>query len=113
MRTLTISSADPAAPAPPASDRPPADLHLVESGRRESADHHQQRRAFQARCHEVACWLARTERFVDRVELYRQRVFTAHELTTAAALYPELMPILNGEWEWIAVTLADLEHDFS
>jgi hypothetical protein len=77
----------------------------------EKADHLQQRRAFDARCEEVARWLARTRRFEDRVQLYRMGVFTPHELSSAAALYPDLMPVLNGEWEWIAITLADLDDD--
>jgi hypothetical protein len=98
------------------ADMPPADLdpvevdlHLVEPGRRERADHQQQRRAFQARSHEIALHLARIRRFEDRVEFYRLGVVSRLELTTATALYPDLMPTLNGEWEWIAITLADFE----
>jgi hypothetical protein len=110
VRALTISP-----PAPPQSepavDRPPADLHLVEAGRPERADHRQQRRAFNARCGEIAHLLARIGSFEDRVELYRMGVFSRRELTTAAALYPELIPTLNGELEWIALTLADNEDD--
>jgi hypothetical protein len=94
---------------PPAADAESAgtDLHLVAPGRREQADHDQQRRAFGARRAEIAELLARAERFEDRLALYRYGEFTWHELTTAAALYPELMPRLNDEWEWIALTLAD------
>lgn len=88
-----------------------ADLHLVESGRPEQPDHRQQRRAFQARCLEIAVHLSRLPRFEDRVELYRMGVVSRLELSTAAALYPELMPTLNGEWEWVALTLADFEDD--
>jgi hypothetical protein len=110
VRALTIYP-----PAPPpsesATDRPAADLHLVEAGRPERADHRQQRRAFHARCGEIVHLLARIASFEDRVELYRTGVFSRRELTTAAALYPELMPTLNGEFEWIALTLADNEHD--
>lgn len=84
-----------------------SDLHLVEPGRPEQADHQQQRRAFHARCEEVARLLARIGSYEDRVELYRMGVVSRLELTTAAALYPELMPTLDGEWEWIAITLAD------
>lgn len=110
MSTLSISS--PAPPPPePATDRPPADLHLVEAGRPERADHRQQRRAFHARCRQIAQLLARVGSFEDRVGLYRMGVFSRRELTTAAALYPELMPTLNGELEWIALTLADNEDD--
>ena len=106
MRALTIV---PTAPSKLVVDRAPDGLHLVEAGRPEKADPRQQRRAFQARCGEVAHLLARIESFEDRVELYRMGVVSRQELTTAAALYPELMPKLNGEWEWIALTLADNE----
>ena len=85
-------------------------LHLVGPGRREQADHRQQRQAFQARCADIAHHLARIGRFEDRLEFYRLGVVSRLELTTAAALYPDLMPTLNGEWEWIAVTLADFEN---
>jgi hypothetical protein len=111
MRALTISPPPWATPAEPVADRPPADLHLVEAGRPERADYQQQRRAFQVRCAEIAHLLARIESFEDRVELYRMGAVSRHELTVAAALYPELMPRLNGEWEWIALTLADNEDD--
>jgi hypothetical protein len=106
VKALPIS---PPQPAPPSTTRPA--LHLVEAGRPEKADHLQQRRAFDARCHEVARWLANTERFEDRVQLYQMGVFTPRELSTAAALYPDLMPVLNGEWEWIAYNLADFDDD--
>lgn len=96
-------------PDPPAADPVESDLHLVEPGRREQADHRQQRRAFHARCAEIAHRLAEIQRFEDRLELYRMGVVSRLELTTAAALYPELMPRRNGEWEWIAITLADFE----
>jgi hypothetical protein len=98
---------------PPTTDLDQAgsDLHLVEPGRPEQADPQQQRRAFQGRCAEIAHLLARTRRFDDRMELYRRGGFTWHELSTAAALYPELMPRLNDEWEWIVLTLADYEDD--
>lgn len=98
-------------PDPPAAelDLVESDLHLVEPGRREQADRQQQRWAFYARCRDIAQWLARIPRFEDRVEFYRMGVVSRLELSTAAALYPELMPTLNGEWEWIAVTLADFE----
>jgi hypothetical protein len=98
--------------SPTAPEVPPeagVDLHLVKPGRREKADPRQQRLALQARCLEIARWLARTGRFEDRVELYRMGVFTRQELATAAALYPDLMPTLNGEWEWIAITVVDSE----
>jgi hypothetical protein len=106
VKALPISTPE---PAPTTTSRP--DLRLVREGRPEKADHLQQRRAFDARCHEVARWLAKTERFEDRVQLYRMGVFTPRELSTAAALFPDLMPVLNGEWEWIAYNLAELDDD--
>jgi hypothetical protein len=48
--------------------------------------------------------------FEQRVDAYRNRVFTRHELFVAQAREPELMPPpLNGELEYIAVSLADLD----
>jgi len=58
--------------------------------------------------HDVAGILARMS-FAERVRAYRSGVFTAHELSVAAAREPDRMPILNGEFEWIAVSLADLD----
>lgn len=114
MKTTTIFPIETAAEDVPLVDLPTSEpgpsevyLHLVQPGRREQADPQQQRRAFQARCASLAHLLAQTKRFEDRLELYRYREFTWHELTTAAALHPELMPRLNDEWEWIAITLAD------
>lgn len=114
VRSLTIFPLEPLDRVTPTHeplaadlDRVDSDLHLVEPGRPERADPLQQRRAFQERCAEIAHLLARTRRFEDRLELYRSAGFTWHELSTAAALYPELMPKLNDEWEWVALTLAD------
>ena len=47
--------------------------------------------------------------FEERVRAYTTRVFGAQELSTAAARFPEAMPTLNGEFEHIAVFLADNE----
>jgi hypothetical protein len=47
--------------------------------------------------------------FAERVRAYRNGVFSRHELAVAAARHPDRVPILNGELEWIAVSLADLE----
>jgi hypothetical protein len=118
MRPSRISSVESVNRVSPVEE-PPAveldaievDLHLVEPGRRERADQQQQRRAFQAHCAEIAHHLARIQGFEDRVDFYRMGVVSRLELITAAALYPELMPKLNGEWEWIAVALADFDDD--
>ena len=60
--------------------------------------------------HDVAGILARMS-FEERVRAYRNGVFTAHELSVAAAREPDRMPLLNGEFEHIAVSLADLDPD--
>ena len=40
----------------------------------------------------------------ERVRAYASGVFTLRELSAAAAVRPDLMPIVNGEYEWIALT---------
>jgi hypothetical protein len=47
--------------------------------------------------------------YEERVRAYRSGALSAHELSVAAAWFPEHMPLLNGEYEWIACTLADNE----
>jgi hypothetical protein len=39
----------------------------------------------------------------ERLRAYRCRAFSARELAIAAAWLPEEMPILNGEYEWLAI----------
>jgi hypothetical protein len=39
----------------------------------------------------------------ERVRAYATGVFTRHELFGAAGVRPDLMPIVNGEYEWIAL----------
>lgn len=43
--------------------------------------------------------------FEERVRAYRSRAFSPHELAVAAAWFAEEMPMLNGEFEWIAIDL--------
>jgi hypothetical protein len=43
--------------------------------------------------------------YAERVRAYRSAAFTAHELAVAAAWIPDRMPVLNGEYEWIAWNL--------
>jgi hypothetical protein len=45
--------------------------------------------------------------FEERIRAYESGVFSPRELSTAAARYPDAMPTLNGEFEHIAVFLAD------
>jgi hypothetical protein len=44
----------------------------------------------------------------ERVRAYSTGSISRHELTIAAAREPERMPMCNGEFEWIALSLADL-----
>lgn len=60
------------------------------------------------RRHDVAGILAQMT-FRERIRAYEKGVFTRHELSTAAAREPDRMPLLNGEFEWIAAFLADLD----
>jgi len=57
---------------------------------------------------EVATVLAGMS-YEERVRAYRSGALSAHELALAAAWFPEEMPILSGEYEWIAISLVDLE----
>lgn len=43
--------------------------------------------------------------YEERVRAYRSGALSAQELALAAGRYPEEMPLLNGELEWIAITL--------
>lgn len=45
----------------------------------------------------------------ERLRAYETGVFTLRELNAAAGLRPDLMPLVNGELEWIALTMADLD----
>jgi len=57
---------------------------------------------------EVATVLAAMS-YEERMRAYRSGALSAHELAVAASWFPEEMPILNGEFEWIAISLVDLE----
>ena len=41
--------------------------------------------------------------YPERVRAYRSGALSAHELALAAGWFPEQMPLLNGEYEWIAI----------
>jgi hypothetical protein len=41
--------------------------------------------------------------YEERVRAYRSGALSAHELAVAAARLPDRMPLLNDEYEWIAV----------
>ncbi|MGE0067023.1 MAG: hypothetical protein AB7T48_06675 [Solirubrobacterales bacterium] len=106
-----VSVLDP--PAPPAVQptRPPkpesstADALSAEIGPLDLSP----RAIFRRRCERLAQRLA-TASFEDRIAIYTDKEDrpTYRELSSAAALCPDLMPVLNGEYEWIALTSADL-----
>lgn len=56
---------------------------------------------------DLAVALAGCYAFEERLEIYERSTY--RELSHAAALRPDLMPVLNGEFEWIALTRADLD----
>jgi hypothetical protein len=45
----------------------------------------------------------------QRLKAARKGRLSRGELTLWAALYPEEVPLVNGEVEWIALGLADLD----
>lgn len=45
----------------------------------------------------------------ERVRAYETGVFTLRELNGAAGVRPDLVPVVNNEYEWIALTMADLD----
>jgi hypothetical protein len=45
----------------------------------------------------------------ERLDAYRHGSYARRECLIWAARYPEEPPIVNGEYEWIARDLADLE----
>ncbi|MFN8215694.1 MAG: hypothetical protein U0R71_03775 [Solirubrobacterales bacterium] len=51
---------------------------------------------------EVALVLARMTP-AERARAYTTGVFTRRELNGAAGVRPDLVPIVNGEYEWIAL----------
>ncbi len=59
--------------------------------------------------------LPRTPRQIDalgperRLEMYRGGALTRQECVIWAGRYPEEIPLVNGEIEWIALSLADLD----
>jgi hypothetical protein len=91
--------------APPVEERQRADTprrqHKV--GDRPTLD---ERRGFRARCERLAASLALADTLGERIELYEFR--SSRELSTASALCPDLMPLLNGEFEWLALQSPDV-----
>jgi hypothetical protein len=61
-----------------------------------------------AEAHRLACEVADVlgaMTFAERLRAYRSRVFSPHELALAAAWFPDEMPILHGDYEWLAFDL--------
>jgi hypothetical protein len=46
---------------------------------------------------------------VERLRAYRSGTFTRRELAVWAGRFPEEAPLLNGELEWIARDMGDLD----
>lgn len=61
--------------------------------------------------HRLELFLARLARMSEeeRERAARYRGFTSWERSVWAGRYPDEVPIVNGEFEWIALTLADLD----
>lgn len=64
-------------------------------------------RSRRAESERLALRLADTFDLVDRIAIYNEVGVRA--LSRAAAVCPDLMPEANGEFEWIALTMADLD----
>ena len=45
----------------------------------------------------------------ERLAAYRSSGFTPHERSLWAVNYAEEVPLVNDEYEWIALTLADVD----
>jgi hypothetical protein len=45
----------------------------------------------------------------ERISASRHGGFTRRERSIWAALFPEEVPLINGEFEWLAADLADLD----
>ena len=46
-----------------------------------------------------------------RLAAYRRGEFSRRQRTIWAARFPEEVPLVNGEFEWIALAMADLDYD--
>lgn len=60
-----------------------------------------------AECINIAIRLSELPDIGDRIDVYNRAGVS--KLSRAAALAPDLMPLLNNEFEWIALTSADAE----
>ncbi|MEZ5077201.1 MAG: hypothetical protein R2725_07150 [Solirubrobacterales bacterium] len=107
-----VTVLDPPAPPHPRPTPPPELEPEAPEGSGPAADAPElsPRAAFQLRCERLARRLAAST-FEERIDIYtdKEERVTYRELSTAAALCPELMPVINGEFEWIALTSADLD----
>jgi hypothetical protein len=60
------------------------------------------------RHHDIALALSQMT-FAERIRAYELGVCSRRELCAAAGREPERMPMLDGEFEWIAAFSADLD----
>jgi hypothetical protein len=81
----------------------------VEVDRRPHADGQQLDSTSRAVGHHDIAGLLSQMTLGERIRAYRSGVFTRRELSNAAAREPDRMPLRNGEFEWIALSLADLD----
>lgn len=65
------------------------------------------RRLHQSDALRVAEALQSADSLGERIDIYRSN--QRRLLAIAASLWPELMPTLNGELEWIALSTADID----
>lgn len=87
---------------------PRPSIRPIQLGTPRAADFQQRKHTFLRHCEEIA-WLLATASPEERLAIYSSGAISYHDLSIAAGLRPDLMPIVNGEWEWIALSLADLD----
>jgi hypothetical protein len=81
----------------------------VEEDRRPSTDSQRLDSTPRAVGHDDIAGLLSQMTLNERIRAYRSGVFSHRELCNAAAREPDRMPLRNGEFEWIALSLADLD----
>jgi hypothetical protein len=106
MTPVKTKTKPPAAPPqPPIIDGPPPKPHSrFRTGEIEGVDYRLMR---QQKAGRVAWELHTTPSLKDRITIYKTNLKTI--LFLAASLYPELVPTLNGEWEFLTLLSADLD----
>jgi hypothetical protein len=90
------------------SRSPRPDLRLVELASSEGSDIASEDRESKSTRPELIAAEMAASTFAERLWAYRH-AYSRRQLNAAASRFPELMPVLNGEWEWIALTMADFD----